>query len=102
MQHELAETIRQLPEYRQLTHERTRLAWVLSAIMCGAYFGYILMLAFFPSFFEQVVWGTHTTIGFPLGIGLILLAFLLTGVYVHAANTRFDALTRTIRAQVRA
>lgn len=102
MQDELAAQIRQLPEYRELVHARNRLAWRLAATMCGAYFGFILLLAFQPRFFERVVWGDYITIGFPLGIGLILLAFALTGIYVHTANTRFDALTRRIRERVAA
>ncbi|WP_137718746.1 DUF485 domain-containing protein [Methylobacillus flagellatus] len=102
MQQPMLDTIQQLPEYQQLVKNRSRLAWTLSAIMCSAYFGFILLVAFQPAFFEQIVWGDTITIGFPLGIGLILLAFILTGIYVYAANRQFDALTQRIREQVQA
>jgi uncharacterized membrane protein (DUF485 family) len=37
------------------------------------------------------------TLGFPLGLGVILCAIALTGFYVLRANSAFDALTRLIR-----
>jgi uncharacterized membrane protein (DUF485 family) len=31
-----------------------------------------------------------------LGLGVIIAAFVLTGIYVVRANTRFDDLTRSL------
>ena len=36
------------------------------------------------------------TWGIPVGIFVILLSFLLTGVYAYRANTEFDRLTKDI------
>ena len=36
--------------------------------------------------------GTNVTRGIPIGIGLIVISFLLTGVYVWRANGEFDRL----------
>lgn len=101
MQQSVIEKIKAMPEYRNLVRERGRLAWSLSAIMLTAYFGFILLLAFNPEFFKTVVWGEYTTVGFPLGVSLIVLAFVLTGVYVRRANKRFDVLTEKIKQSVR-
>ncbi|MEO6092607.1 MAG: DUF485 domain-containing protein, partial [Novosphingobium sp.] len=38
-----------------------------------------------------------TTVGIPLGIGVIIAGVMLTGIYVLHANRRFDELTRQIR-----
>ena len=97
MQEQMITKIKNLPEYQQLVQQRGKLAWRLSAIMLAAYFGFILLIAFVPKFFDTVVWGTYTTIGFPLGVGLILLAFALTGIYVRIANNHFDQLTQRIK-----
>jgi uncharacterized membrane protein (DUF485 family) len=32
----------------------------------------------------------------PIGVGVILFAIIITGIYVHRANTEFDALTEEI------
>lgn len=102
MQQITIDHIKNLPDYQLLIRARRKLAWQLSAIMLIAYYGFILLLAFRPEFFTIVVWGEYVTIGFPLGVGIILLAFGLTGIYVRRANHEFDALTQRIRAAVAA
>lgn len=97
----MVEKINSLPQYQRLVQERSRLAWQLSAIMLVAYYGFILLIAFNPSFFETIVMGNTITIGFPMGIGLILLAFALTGIYVRRANSVFDDLTQQIKDEVK-
>lgn len=97
MQDAVIQKIKQLPEYHQLVKQRGRLAWRLSAVMLAGYYGFILLVAFAPDVFKRVVWGEYTTIGFPLGVGIILLAFVLTGIYVYKANRHFDALTQHIK-----
>jgi uncharacterized membrane protein (DUF485 family) len=37
-----------------------------------------------------------TTIGIPIGLGVIVSALVLTGIYVLKANARYDELTRQI------
>lgn len=101
MDKSLIEKINSLPQYKQLVAERSRLAWQLSAVMLVAYYGFILLIAFFPEVFKIIVWGQYTTLGFPLGVGLILLAFALTGIYVKKANKDFDELTQQIRDEVK-
>lgn len=101
MQQATVDHIRKLPDYQRLVRARRKLAWQLSAIMLIAYYGFILLLAFKPEFFTIVVWGEYVTIGFPLGVGLIVLAFVLTGIYVRRANNEFDVLTENIRREVR-
>jgi hypothetical protein len=40
--------------------------------------------------------GAVTTIGIPVGILIIVAAFVLTGIYVRRANAEFDALNQQI------
>lgn len=100
MDQSMVEKINSLPQYQQLVRERSRLAWQLSIVMLVAYYGFILLIAFAPEVFKIVVLGNTITLGFPLGVGLILLAFILTGIYVRKANRDFDQLTQQIRNEV--
>lgn len=84
------------PEFETLVHARSRLAWTLTAIMMVIYFGFILMIAFAPAHLGKPIGDGVTTIGIPLGILVIVSAFLLTGLYVWRANTTFDAISKRI------
>ncbi|HAJ87416.1 MAG TPA: DUF485 domain-containing protein, partial [Pseudomonas sp.] len=39
---------------------------------------------------------TVTTWGIPVGVGVIFMAFILTGVYVQRANGEFDRINQEI------
>ncbi|WP_336485481.1 DUF485 domain-containing protein [Methylobacterium nigriterrae] len=86
------EAIAQNPTFRTLVHERTRFGWILTAAMLVVYFGFIGLIAFDKSLLATKVGGT-ASLGLFLGVGVIVFAFILTGIYVARANTRFDALT---------
>lgn len=89
------------PEFRALVRRRSLFAWSLSAIMAAIYFGFILVVAFAPGVLGQPIGDGVTTIGIPIGLGVIVTAFVLTGLYVRRANTEFDAATRTILERAR-
>jgi uncharacterized membrane protein (DUF485 family) len=82
--------------YQRLVRERSRLAWVLTAIMLTVYFGFILLVAFNRELLARPIGGGTTTLGIPLGLGVIVTGVMLTWVYVARANRRFDALTRDL------
>ncbi len=83
------------PHFQELVRERTRFSWILSGIMLVVYLGFILLVAFDKSLMAMKV-GTTTSLGIVLGLGVIVLAFLLTGIYVFRANGRFDRLTEAL------
>lgn len=86
-----AQTVRHDPEFLALVHKRSRFAWGLSALMAAIYFGFILVVAFAPKLLATPIGSGVTTVGIPLGLGVILAAFVLTGLYVRRANREFDA-----------
>lgn len=96
MANDLVERLQADPKYRELLAKRTRLGWSLTAVMLAAYFGYIALIAFDKAFLARPIQGGVTSLGIPLGFGLIVFTVLITGVYVWIANARFDALTRAI------
>ncbi len=95
------EKIERDPEFHALVRERSRFAWGLSALIVTLYFGFILLVAFAPEVLGQPIGSRVMTIGIPLGIGVIVAAFAITGLYVWRANDVFDAMTRTILDRAR-
>ncbi len=90
------ERVRRNPKFQQLVAARNRLAIQLSIVMLVIYYGFILLVAFAPEVLGASLAGGVTTVGIPIGILVIVSAFVLTGVYVSKANTTFDSLTGEI------
>ncbi|QEY18767.1 DUF485 domain-containing protein [Cellvibrio sp. KY-GH-1] len=90
------ETIRQWPEYAALTRARKKIMWPLSIITIAAYFVLILAIAFNPHSLGNPVGNGVTSIGIMLGLGIILLCFVVTGIYVYYANRVLEPLNQAI------
>jgi len=89
--------IRRNPKFIELVQQRNRLARTLTVVMLVFYFGFILLVAFAPGFLGiPISEGSVTTIGIPVGLLVIVSAFVLTGIYVGKANTTFDNLNQQI------
>lgn len=95
MADDLAERVRANPAYRELVRKRTRFGWTLAAIMFVVYYGYVSLIAFDKQLLAQPVAGGVTSLGIPLGFGVIVFTVLITGLYVWRANREFDRLTQT-------
>ncbi len=89
--------VAQDPDYQQLLSERARFSWTLTIIMLVIFFGYILLIAFNKEFLASPIGGGATSVGIPIGLGVILIGIALTGVYVRRANREFDPMVRAIR-----
>lgn len=89
------------PRYRTLVARRARLGWWLSAIIFFAFVGYLLLIAFDKAALGAPIADGVTSIGIPVGLGLILLGIGLTGLYVAHANRHHDAQMASILADNR-
>ncbi|MGG5835995.1 DUF485 domain-containing protein [Huaxiibacter chinensis] len=88
--------------FRELVEKRQRFAFTLSIIMLIIYVGFILLIAFAPHWLGTPLHaGTSVTRGIPIGIGVIVISFVLTGVYVWRANGEFDRLNREVLREVK-
>ncbi|KAG8153775.1 DUF485 domain-containing protein [Burkholderia catarinensis] len=86
------------PRFRHLVRKRRAFAWLLTTVMLGIYFAFILTLAFSPRLLgEPIVQGRPTTWGIPVGFGMFAVTFALVAVYVFRANTVHDAGVAAIR-----
>lgn len=93
---EATERIRSHPKYRELRRKRNVFGWSLTLAMMVVYYGYIALIAFDKPFLSQPIGTGVTTLGVPIGMGVIVFTILITGLYVRRANSEFDALTRAI------
>jgi uncharacterized membrane protein (DUF485 family) len=86
-------------EFKSLVRKRIAVSSVLTVIMLVAYFGFILSIAFYKELLSFKI-GEHLTLGLPLGIGLIVFAWLLTGYYTRWANQSYDQKVRDLRNRI--
>ncbi|TDV63256.1 DUF485 domain-containing protein [Pseudomonas sp. LP_7_YM] len=90
-------SIQNSPRFKELVSKRERFAWTLSAIMLGLYAAFILLIAYGPQILGAKLSVTSSiTWGMPIGVGLIISAFVLTAIYVRRANGEFDELNNAI------
>lgn len=95
--------IQQDPNFQALVAKRQRFAWTLSILMLGLYLAFILLIAFAPGWLGTPLSpGSSITRGIPIGVGVIVISFILTGVYVWRANGEFDRLNREVLREVKA
>jgi uncharacterized membrane protein (DUF485 family) len=87
------------PSHRTLeavSAARWRIAISLTIAMMAVYFGFILLVAF-----NKPLLGTRVVPGLSLGILLgalvIVVAWVLTWIYIHWANAHYDASIQGLR-----
>ena len=101
MQKHYIEPVKAHPSFKKLIRERRKLALTLTIMMLFIYFSFILTIAFAPEMLSRPLFVDGVvTVGIPWGIGVIVSAFILTGVYVRRANTLFDHYTHEIHKDV--
>jgi uncharacterized membrane protein (DUF485 family) len=100
MTKEQIEQVKNNPKYKKLVSERSRFAWTLSIIMLVVYYAFIMTIAFKPELLGTRIGSGVMTIGIPIGIAIIFIAFILAGIYVRRANGEFDQLTKEVREEL--
>jgi uncharacterized membrane protein (DUF485 family) len=84
--HEMLES----PEFKKLVRGKWTIAIVLTIVLFVVYYGYIVLIAANKPFLAQKI-GVYTTLGIPIGVGVIIAAWILTAIYVSWANRVQDA-----------
>lgn len=100
MTKEQIEQVKNNPKYQKLVSKRSKFAWTLSIVMLVVYYAFITTIAFKPEILGTKIGSGVITIGIPLGIAIIFLAFILAGIYVRRANGEFDQLTKEVREEL--
>jgi uncharacterized membrane protein (DUF485 family) len=100
----MAKNVHQLlesPGFRALVRRKWTVSILLTICLFVIYYGYILLIAYDkPAMAKKV--GEVTTLGIPLGIAVIVLAWVLTAIYVVWANGSHDTEVRKLRDEFKA
>jgi uncharacterized membrane protein (DUF485 family) len=86
-------------KFKDIVKKRLRVSLSLTALMLFVYFGFMLTIAFYKELLAVKI-GEHITIGLPIGLGVIVFAWLLTGFYTRWANNKYDKAVRELRNEI--
>ena len=84
------------PKYRERPPVPSPLRLIPPVLTLAVYYGYIALIAFDKSFLAQPIGQGVTSLGIPIGMGVIVFTIVITGIYVRRANGEFDTLTQDI------
>ncbi|MEA2047363.1 MAG: DUF485 domain-containing protein [Campylobacterota bacterium] len=74
--------IKNNPKYKELVGKRSKFAWTLTIVILVVYYAFILFIAFSPETLgTKISPDGMATWGIPVGIAIIIFAFILTGIY---------------------
>jgi uncharacterized membrane protein (DUF485 family) len=85
------------PKFLEFVAMRSTYSIIMAIVSAAAYYGFILLVAYNKEFLAQKLGaGMTTSIGVPIGVGVIVFTIVLTWIYVRRANTEFDAINESI------
>jgi uncharacterized membrane protein (DUF485 family) len=96
MRDPVADKIQSHPKYLALKRKRNRFGWTLTILMLIVYYGYIGLIAFDKAFLAKPIGAGVSTIGIPMGLGVIVFTIVITLFYIRRANGEFDRDTAEI------
>lgn len=97
MTQEVYDRVLSHPKFAELTASRNRFSWTLAILVLAVFFAFILAVAYWPeSLGAPLTEGKILPVGLAIGVAFNTFCFVMTGIYVLRANSRFDALNREI------
>lgn len=94
--HEMIES----KDFKHLVSLRWKVSLVLLALLFVSYYGYILLVATNKELVSTKI-GEVTTLAIPLGVGVIVFAWILTAFYVGWANKSFDPEVERLKRELK-
>jgi uncharacterized membrane protein (DUF485 family) len=98
----MSHTPRQLlesPDFHRLVRRRWTVSLVLTAALFLAYYGFILLVALDRTLLARRI-GEVTTLGIALGVGVIVVSWLLAVVYARWAKRVHDPAVEALRGRL--
>jgi uncharacterized membrane protein (DUF485 family) len=87
-------------DFKRLVARRWKVSMLLLAALFVSYYGYILVVATNKEFVSQKI-GEVTTLAIPLGLAAIVIAWVLTAVYVAWANKSYDPEVERLKGELK-
>jgi len=98
--HRSASEVLDSPEFKHLVSRRWTVSMVLLVLLFVIYYGYILLIPYAPELMKTKI-GEVTTLAIPLGVAVIVAAFILTAVYIVWANSSYDPEVARLKGHLR-
>lgn len=83
-------------DFKSLVSRRWTISIILTILLFILYYGYILLIGYAKSVMSTKI-GDYTTLGIPLGVAVIVIAWVLTFIYVYWANNTYDPEVERLR-----
>ena len=94
--------IRANPKFAGFVSTRNRYSIVMAILGAIAYYGFILLVAYDKEFLARKLGaGMVTSLGIPIGVGVIVFTIIITWVYVRRATGEFDDTNAEIIREAR-
>lgn len=91
MSQQVSNNIAADPRFLKFVAKRNTYSIIMTILGALAYYGFILLVAFDPKLMATKLGaGMTTSIGVPIGVGVIVFTIILTWIYVRRANGEFD------------
>ncbi len=87
------------PEFKALVKRRWSVSLLLLTLLFVSYYGFILLVAGDKAFVSQMV-AENTPLAIPIGVGVIVFAWLLTALYVAWANRSYDPEVERLKGEL--
>jgi uncharacterized membrane protein (DUF485 family) len=87
------------PKFKSLVSTRWTVSFILTFLLFVVYYGYILLVAYNKEFLAEKI-GVYTNYGIVLGVLVIVLAWILTFIYVLWANFSYDKKVEELKKEI--
>ncbi|QMU28105.1 DUF485 domain-containing protein [Adhaeribacter radiodurans] len=96
-----AHAVIESPEFKRLVSKRWSVSLLLTITILVIYIGFLLVVAFDKELLATKI-GSYLPLALPIGFGIIVTAWLLTGIYVFWANNTYDTEVQEIKNKINA
>ena len=86
-------------DFRSLSSQKNTISVILTILELVLYFGFIALIAFNKPFLATKISGA-ISIGIPIAVATIFLSWVLTGIYIYWANSKYDVLVKKVKEKI--
>ena len=87
------------PEFHSLVRKKNSISILLTLATMAVYYGFIFLIAFDKAVLARKI-SENVTLGIPIGIGVIVLSCVFTGIYVLWANRNYDPAVSALKRKL--
>ena len=86
-------------KFRSMVKSRNRFAMWLSVSVLVIYFIFIGIACFNPQILAKTLGNQAVTIGMPIAAMVIIVSWLITGIYIYITNQHFDQVKEQLKKE---